>query len=533
MVAATDSAEPRERRPSAFALGVSALFALYLLLAALAVVQGRINHDEGWYLYAAQRVLVGELPYRDFAYFQAPLLPFVHAPAQQLFGPGVAVGRLTSFALSVGTVALGARLAFSHGGRLAALFFLGILCLTPQQLWAFTTTRTEPLVAFWLMLGAFLLLARPVSARASAAALAATVLAAGTRISALPAALLVGVWVALRHRHSGRDLVLAFGPGLLVGLALAGLALAASFDAAYFNVITAQAQRHAQLHEAEAMGLWSQLEARLRGLHELHTAFGIVPMLALIGTFSAPAAWLALRRDPARAALPGAASALAALALAAYLPNLAPRAVHSLYFTSTYPLFLVLVAWGIGELHRRASPSGRRALLAALAALLTAQAVGCGAQIRRHASLHEPDLAELREVSAYLASVVPPGGTLVTMESTLAVEGGLRIAPGWEMDIFSYFPRRSEAEAARRHVLSKDAVQRSLRDPTVDAVVLSDHSLGVLAGRGQRGYRYYEALSEERLRAVLPGLERYRLARVFPNFGQFRDRLYVLLPADR
>ena len=161
------------------------------------------------------------------------------------------------------------------------------------------------------------------------------------------------------------------------------------------------------------------------------------------------------------------------------LPNLAPRAVHSLYFTSAYPLFLVLVAWGIGELHRRASPSGRCALLAALAALLTAQAVGCGAQIRRHASLHEPDLAELREVSAYLASVVPPGGTLVTMESTLAVEGGLRIAPGWEMDIFSYFPRRSEAEAARRHVLSKDAVQRSLRDPTVDAVVLSDHSLGV------------------------------------------------------
>ena len=176
MVAATDPAEPRERRPSAFALGVSALFALFLLLAAGAVVQGRINHDEGWYLYAAGRVLEGALPYRDFAYFQAPLLPFVHAPAQLLFGPGVVVGRLTSLALSIGTVALGARLAFVHGGRLAALFFLGILCLTPQQLWAFTTTRTEPLVAFWLMLAAFFLLARPVSARASGAALAAMVL---------------------------------------------------------------------------------------------------------------------------------------------------------------------------------------------------------------------------------------------------------------------------------------------------------------------------------------------------------------------
>jgi 4-amino-4-deoxy-L-arabinose transferase-like glycosyltransferase len=533
VVAPTDPAHPRARRPSAFALGVSALFALYLVLAVLAVVQGRINHDEGWYLYAAGRVLEGELPYRDFAYFQAPLLPFVYAPAQQLFGPGVAVGRLTSFALSIGTVALGARLAFVHGGRLAALFFLAILCLTPQQLWAFTTTRTEPLVAFWLMLGAFLLLARPVSARASAVALAATVLAAGTRISALPAALLVMVWVTARHRRSGRDLALALGPGLVVGLALVGLVMAASFDAAVFNVITAQTERHAQLRETEAVGVWRHVEARLRALHELHTGFGIVPLLALISACAAPAAWLALRRDPARAALPGAASALAALALAAYLPNLTPRAVHSVYFTSVYPLGLVLVAWGIGELHRRASPVGRRAFGAALVGLIAAQAVGCGAQIRRHTSHHPADLAELREVSAYLARVVPPGGTLVTMESTLAVEGGLRIAPGWEMDIFSYFPRRSEAEATRHHVLSQDAVRRSLRDPTVDAVVLSDHSLGVLAGRGQRGYRHFEALSEERLRAVLPDLGRYRLARVFPEFGQFRDRLYVLLPVGR
>ncbi len=75
MVAHPDSADPRRPRPPRFASGVWALFALYLLLAALAVVQGRINHEEGWYLYAARRVLEGALPYRDFAYFPAPLLP--------------------------------------------------------------------------------------------------------------------------------------------------------------------------------------------------------------------------------------------------------------------------------------------------------------------------------------------------------------------------------------------------------------------------------------------------------------------------
>ena len=57
------------------------LFAAVLAVCAavLAVWFGGLNQDEGWYLYAAQMVRAGKLPYRDFFYTQGPTMPFVYA----------------------------------------------------------------------------------------------------------------------------------------------------------------------------------------------------------------------------------------------------------------------------------------------------------------------------------------------------------------------------------------------------------------------------------------------------------------------
>ena len=40
---------------------------------------GELNQDEGWYLYAAKQLAAGRLPYRDFAFTQAPLVPLAYA----------------------------------------------------------------------------------------------------------------------------------------------------------------------------------------------------------------------------------------------------------------------------------------------------------------------------------------------------------------------------------------------------------------------------------------------------------------------
>ena len=116
-VGGPDPASPRGR--VGFGLAVGALLAAFLAVGIYFAYYGRVNQDEGWYLYAARMVYQGAFPYRDFAFFQAPLLPYVYGLFQNLFGDGLLVGRLTSLALGVGTIALGSRLAFERGGRLA------------------------------------------------------------------------------------------------------------------------------------------------------------------------------------------------------------------------------------------------------------------------------------------------------------------------------------------------------------------------------------------------------------------------------
>ncbi|MDW8268066.1 MAG: hypothetical protein RMN24_02775 [Anaerolineae bacterium] len=49
----------------------------FLVTAAFLFVYREVNLDEGWYLWAARLVYEGQIPYRDFAYPQAPLLPYV------------------------------------------------------------------------------------------------------------------------------------------------------------------------------------------------------------------------------------------------------------------------------------------------------------------------------------------------------------------------------------------------------------------------------------------------------------------------
>jgi hypothetical protein len=152
---------------------------------------------------------------------------------------------------------------------------------------------------------------------------------------------------------------------------------------------------------------------------------------------------------------------------------------------------------------------------------------------RHHAhTSSEPDLAELQETATGLAGLSPEG-TLVTLDTYLAVESGLRLAPGFEMGMFAYFPFRSDEEGRRLGVVTPGLLEGSLRSPAVDLVAFSDRALGILVERKHSGYRPFQTLGEEELRSALPGLEGHRLAWVVPEFGQFRDPLYVFVRSGR
>src|SRR4029079_4051975 len=82
------------------------LASLALWLIAIAFLR-KLSIDESQYVAAAVLTSKGLLPYRDYAYLQTPLQPFVFAPLQCLFSGHVLIAtRLVNAALGAGTIAL-------------------------------------------------------------------------------------------------------------------------------------------------------------------------------------------------------------------------------------------------------------------------------------------------------------------------------------------------------------------------------------------------------------------------------------------
>jgi hypothetical protein len=106
-----------------------------IILVLLQVEFRPLDRDEGFYLFGAWRVFLGETPYLEFFYPQAPYMPYIYAPVVGLFRDGVLGGRLLSALCTVALAVLcaiwvGKRSGNKHLGTLAGgLMLFGNLTL--------------------------------------------------------------------------------------------------------------------------------------------------------------------------------------------------------------------------------------------------------------------------------------------------------------------------------------------------------------------------------------------------------------------
>lgn len=112
---ANRAASPSMRRALSRYWFIVALAVEILLSVALAlhrVWRFSLDLDEGFYLTAGSHVFEGQVPYRDFPFFQGPLTAYVYGISQWAAGPGILAGRATSFALFVISLLAGIRLGW-------------------------------------------------------------------------------------------------------------------------------------------------------------------------------------------------------------------------------------------------------------------------------------------------------------------------------------------------------------------------------------------------------------------------------------
>jgi len=219
----------------------------FLVLGGAAVWMGGLNQDEGWYLYAAQMVAEGRIPYRDFAFTQGPMLPMVYAVLSPIWGLGGLLGaRLLTLTLGLAgillMVALARRLVDPDRRMLAGLMTFLLLGSNLYHLYYLAIPKTYALAALLVAVGCYLL-ALALEGKAWLALIAGLSLAfaSGTRIS-LGALLAVTGLVLLLNRRGKLlawfciggfvGLALVYGPFLLNEKALAGLVEAQRYHAA-------------------------------------------------------------------------------------------------------------------------------------------------------------------------------------------------------------------------------------------------------------------------------------------------------------
>jgi hypothetical protein len=409
---------------------------------------GVLYLDEAWYLTASHLVSEGQLLYRDFAFTQGPVLPYVYGTLLAILGTNLAIGRFISVALSALALALVLNITHRLAAMRAAVFAFLLIFATPHILYFLVLVKTYSLSAALTLLALALVLHSGSSRSARWPLLSTLVagLAALTRLSFLPVLGLVCLlWV---WRGRGR----ASGLGLLV-LGVCTLALAASSNG---NLLFDVLGYHLGNTRGEVADLGSMaplvLATAIVFLPALVWALFLLMLWSLVPAFrSRLAEWWRTEGD---------AKALLLLVAAALV--IVHFVAHPEVWEYQIPGYLLVVV----VLAALSTPVGRLRDQPAWTMLLIVCMVASSVGLWRHVlpGLWQPTstLLNASNASGMLAQRGKPGDTLLGGFNYLALASGLQVYPGNEMGMFSVADASSPPETTARHILSKEAVTEAL-----------------------------------------------------------------------
>jgi 4-amino-4-deoxy-L-arabinose transferase-like glycosyltransferase len=503
---------PRRRLLLLLFLGV----VLHLVVAGWFAWQRPIDGDEGYYGLAARLVAAGQTPYADFFYPQAPLLPYLYAPAATLAGapqlPGL---RLMSVALSGLALALAAGwLGRAHAERPAtALVVLLLLALSPELLTWNTTVKTFAAANLGALAG-LLALDRAVAGNRRHGWLLAGGFALGltvaTRLLYAPVALVPAAWLAWRRRDlSG---ALTWLGGLTAGLIPVWIAFFADPARFWFNNVGYHQLRFSPLETAPLLvrvqAAGEVLAVSLLG----NPGLLIAVLLAILGLVT----WRRSAPDRRSPLEPVSLAAAGTLLVAGLLPD----PVHMQYFTGGLTVLLLPAAAG-GLARLPAVRRGRWHLALALAAPLLCW-LGLG--VIRHDLSSRPEwrLDHYHRVSRRLAEITTPDQVVFCYWSGYAAGAGRQPYSGTENHFaVGVSERLSFADRRRFKVIGRQEMATAFRYEVPAAAVI-----------GAWMYDVDTALDDDQMLDLLAEFNRhYRLIAEFDGVGICR-RLRDLPAAD-
>ena len=501
----------------------------FAVLAAAAVWLGGLNQDEGWYLYAANLVADGQMPYRDFFFTQAPLMPYIYSAFSFIWAKAGLLGaRILTIcfgALGIAYAAgLARRLVPEDRRDLASLVVLLLLGSNLYHLYYVAIPKTYALAGLLVAAGLYALSFGDRWHR-SAAFMSGVFLAmaSGTRISLGVLLAVVGTWLLFRGRRlqwlwfglgGMLALALVYGPFLASPPARAGLAAAQAYHAARggFDVVF-------------TVGSLSRLVR------------WYLPVFVLLGLGAGLA--LASRSDGGEGESRGGAAPFGA-----GLPVACFAAVFAVQMLAPFPyedyqvpvmgiLAAAASALAVGGLREGALRSCPGGGALALLVLGMAWASSFGSPLLEKWTIAGQDrfwsvkkekceLAQLREVAREIEAVDPGGRDILTQDLYIAVETGRRVPKPLAMGPFSYWGDGVPYKGAEATVLDHEGMKALIASAPCRVAACSGYSFSISAPRCD------ETPLERQLELWNALKARYELVLREDGFGQNSTPLLVL-----
>lgn len=477
----------------------------FAVLGGAAVWMGGLNQDEGWYLYAANLVAEGKMPYRDFFYTQGPLLPIGYSAFTWVWNScGILGARLFTLAIGAAGIVFAAglarRLAPDGAKNDAALFAFLLLGTNLYHLYYVTIPKTYALAGLFIIIGFYMASMLVRGQRTLSGALfgfcsgICFAFAAGTRISTGAILCVVGLWMLLSKQWKSLaffclggfgGLALVYGPFMLDPAAFKGLLAAQAYHAA-----------RSGFDPVWTVGSVSRLVR------------WYLPVFIVLG----------LGIGKSRGRIPPRVAILLWSFLAVFVIQMLapfPYEDYQVPIMGALAVFAaVLFAWDGNE-----NRDERTSNLARLMVLGLSLATSFGSPLLEKWAVNGQDrfwslkkdkyeLAQLRDVARRIEALDPGGKELFTQDVYIAVETGRKVPAGMEMGPYS--------------VLSDEDCERLAREAKAPVAALSGYSFAVNMPSGT------ERSVEKQMKCWELLKENYKLVEKEAYFGQNSTPLLIL-----
>ncbi len=492
---------------------------LGIILSLCAVWFAPLNQDEGWYLLSAGRTAEGAMPYRDYAFTQGPVFPYIYSLIQPLVKThGLLAGRIFTLVLGWMSIGVTAWTVFRIRRRetpwfavCLVLILLGVNTFHAQYL---ATVKTYSLAGFFLAsgLGCYLLSLRHHSRIPMVFAALFLALAAATRLSLvlfIPALLLPPF---LERKHRGQ------APWLMLLLASAGFGLLLFLP---FLLSAGKGLR---------FGLFEYHQARTTSSN------GLLYKAAFLSQFCLaylPCALLALPiLGGCRPRTPGLLGVLGGVCAVTVLHLFSPFPYEDYQVPVMPALALVLAVQGseivVGprDRYRAARLLLGFCLLFALSSPQWRVWFSSGRDRIWWNVRDEAPLTQLRHAAEALRELDPEAGDVLTCDAYLAVEAGLEVPVELNMGPFSFFPEMETDQAERLHVLNPERLQALLQEAPPALAALSGYAFTIQSpGILPTDPELLETIENWIRQVYLP-------ERQIPDFGQAHTELHLYRRTD-